>query len=82
MKRRAFADLNVTSARPGVERRVFSGDGATLAFTTLDPGHSPFPHSHSYEQIVYMLSGRARFVVGRTALVGGAPATGRRDLRR
>jgi quercetin dioxygenase-like cupin family protein len=64
MKRRAFADLNVTSARPGVERRVFSGDRATLAFTTLDPGHSPFPHSHAHEQIVYMLSGRARFVVG------------------
>jgi quercetin dioxygenase-like cupin family protein len=64
MKRRAFDELNVTVARPGVERRVFSGEGATIAFTTLEPGHEPSPHSHPHEQIVYMISGRARFVVG------------------
>jgi quercetin dioxygenase-like cupin family protein len=64
MKRGSFGELNVTSDRPGVERRVFSGEGATVAFTTLAPGHSPFPHSHPHEQIVYMISGRARFFVG------------------
>lgn len=64
MKVGSFASLNVTQARPGVVRRVFSGEKATLAFTTLDPGHQPNPHSHSHEQIVYILSGRARFVVG------------------
>jgi quercetin dioxygenase-like cupin family protein len=64
MKRGTFDQLNATVDRPGVERRVFSGDGATLAFTTLAPGHTPRPHSHPHEQIVYMLSGRARFVVG------------------
>jgi len=57
-------ELNATDVRPGVVRRVFSGDGATLAFTTLDPGHSPFPHSHPHEQIVYIISGRVRFTVG------------------
>jgi quercetin dioxygenase-like cupin family protein len=62
-----FAHLNglgATEVRPGVTRRVFTGDGATLAFTTLDPGHTPRPHSHHYEQIVYIVSGRVRFTVG------------------
>jgi quercetin dioxygenase-like cupin family protein len=71
MKRAAFDQLNNTRARPGVERRVFSGEGATLAFTTLAPGHSPRPHSHPHEQIVYMLSGRARFVVGEEETIIG-----------
>jgi len=43
---------------------VFTGDGATLAFTTLDPGHTARPHSHPHEQIVYMLAGEVLFVVG------------------
>jgi quercetin dioxygenase-like cupin family protein len=56
--------LNVTHARAGVARRVFSGEGATLAFTTMDPGHEAVPHSHPHEQIEYLLAGRMRFVVG------------------
>jgi len=56
--------LNATHARPGVVRRVFSGEGATLAFTTMEPGHEAMPHSHPHEQIEYLLSGRMRFVVG------------------
>jgi quercetin dioxygenase-like cupin family protein len=59
-----FDRLGSTAVRPGVSRRVFSGEGATLAWTTLEPGHEPRPHSHEYEQIVYIVSGRARFVVG------------------
>jgi quercetin dioxygenase-like cupin family protein len=53
-----------TEVRDGVTRQVFTGDGATLAWTTLAPGHTPRPHSHHYEQIVYIVSGRVRFVVG------------------
>lgn len=64
MKVRSYDDLNAVETRPGVVRRVFSGDGATLAFTTLDPGHTPRPHSHPHEQIVYIIEGRCRFVVG------------------
>jgi quercetin dioxygenase-like cupin family protein len=64
MKRGRLDALNETVARPGVVRRVFSGDHATLAFTTLAPGHMPTPHSHWHEQIVYVLSGRMRAVVG------------------
>ena len=71
MKFGTFDTLNTTLARPGVVRRVFSGANATLAFTTLEPGHEPRPHSHSHEQIVYVLSGRLRFMVGdEEAIVG------------
>jgi quercetin dioxygenase-like cupin family protein len=56
--------LKPTAVRDGVTRRVFSGDGATLAWTNLEPGHTPRPHSHHFEQIVYIVSGRARFTVG------------------
>lgn len=56
--------LGSKEVRDGVSRRVFTGDGATLAWTTLNPGHDARPHSHHYEQIVYIVSGRARFTVG------------------
>lgn len=64
MKHSHFDKLNTTEARPGVVRRVFTGDGATLAFTSMDPGHEVMPHSHPHEQIEYLLAGRMRFVVG------------------
>lgn len=64
MKLGTLEGLNETTVRPGVTRRVFSGEGATLAFTTLEPGHVANPHSHPHEQIVYVLAGRLRFVVG------------------
>ena len=64
MKQGHVDALNATNARPGVVRRVFSGEGATLAFTTMDPGHEAVPHSHPHEQIEYLLQGRMRFVVG------------------
>ncbi|NKF24120.1 cupin domain-containing protein [Solimonas marina] len=53
-----------TPVRDGVERKAFSGDGATVALNRLMPGHEPRPHSHPHEQIAYILAGRIRFVVG------------------
>ena len=71
MKLSSYDNLKTTPVRPGVSRKVFSGDGATLAWTTLEPGHQPRPHSHAHEQIVYIVSGRARFRVGdEEAIVG------------
>jgi quercetin dioxygenase-like cupin family protein len=71
MKIGKYDELRAVESRPGVSRRVFSGEGATLAFTTLEPGHEPNPHSHPHEQIVYILSGQVRFVVGdEVAMVG------------
>ncbi len=50
--------------RRGVEQKAFSGNGATIAMHRLHPKHEPKPHSHTYEQIVYILAGRIRFHVG------------------
>ncbi|MBS1895322.1 MAG: cupin domain-containing protein [Actinobacteria bacterium] len=63
--------LASTEARNGVVRRSFSGGRTTLAFTTLAPGHTPQPHAHEHEQIVYIISGRARFTVGDEAIEAG-----------
>ncbi|USG64694.1 cupin domain-containing protein [Brevibacillus ruminantium] len=55
--------------REGVTRKGFSGEGATLAINTLVPGHEPRPHSHHYEQIVYIMSGKVKFHVGEEAVI-------------
>lgn len=64
MKVTSLEAMEATAVRPGVSRKVFTGDGATLAFTTLAPGHEPRPHAHPHEQIVHIISGRCRFIVG------------------
>jgi quercetin dioxygenase-like cupin family protein len=50
--------------RAGIERKAFSGAGATLALHRLQPGHEPRPHAHPYEQIVYIMKGTIDFHVG------------------
>lgn len=50
--------------RDGVQRKAFSGAGATLALHRLMPGHTPLPHKHPHEQIVYILAGQIRFHIG------------------
>lgn len=50
--------------RPGVARKAFSGAGATLSLNRLMPGHSPNPHAHPHEQIVYIMEGEVDFFVG------------------
>lgn len=52
--------------REGVERKAFSGEGATLSLNRLQPGHEPRPHSHPHEQIVYILQGQIDFHVDDT----------------
>ena len=53
-----------TPVREGVDRKAFSGDGATLALHRLMPDHKPNPHEHAYEQLVYIMAGTIRFHVG------------------
>lgn len=52
-----------TPVREGVERKAFSGEGATVALHRLMPGHKPQPHSHPNEQIAYIISGTIRFFI-------------------
>ena len=51
------------AVRPGVKRKVYQAAGGTLVLNHLEPGHSPRPHSHPHEQIVYILQGEAEFTV-------------------
>lgn len=49
--------------RQGVERKAFSGEGATVALHRLLPGNEQRPHEHPNEQIVYILEGVVDFHV-------------------
>jgi quercetin dioxygenase-like cupin family protein len=71
MKLRNVDAMREVTARPGVHRKSFSGEHATVAWTTLEPGHAPLPHAHPEEQISHILSGRVRFVVGDDAVEMG-----------
>jgi quercetin dioxygenase-like cupin family protein len=59
-----WEEIDWEPVRGGMERKTFSGEGATLALHRIKPGHELKPHSHVYEQIVYMLEGTAKFHVG------------------
>ncbi len=64
MKQAKYDALRTVVSRPGVTRKSFSGTGTTLAWTSLEPGHQPRPHSHPHEQVVYVVSGHLLFTVG------------------
>jgi len=57
-------DLPREKVRPGVERCAFSGDNAITVFNWIEPGNEVRPHRHTFEQLVYILQGEARYHVG------------------
>jgi len=67
-----WEEMEWTPVRSGVERKAFSGKGATLALHRLQPGHEPKPHNHVHEQIVYIVSGTVDFYIGDEVLRLGA----------
>lgn len=50
--------------RRGVERAGFRGDDVLLVMNWLDPGMEVNPHSHPFEQVVFIVKGQMRFTVG------------------
>ncbi|MFN8057765.1 MAG: cupin domain-containing protein [Vicinamibacterales bacterium] len=56
--------MDWTPVRPGIERKAFSGHGATLALHRLWPGHETRPHAHANEQVVWILEGLVDFHIG------------------
>jgi quercetin dioxygenase-like cupin family protein len=58
-----WSKIEWQKVRDGVDRKAFSGEGATLALHRLKPGHAPRPHQHPYEQIVYIMQGTVDFHV-------------------
>lgn len=49
--------------RPGVSRVGFSGDNVLMVMNWLEPGMEVRPHSHPFEQLVYIVKGTMRFVI-------------------
>lgn len=52
------------TVRRGVVRSGFRGDDVLLVMNWLEPGMETRPHSHPFEQVVYIVQGRIRFHVG------------------
>ena len=49
--------------RPGVSRCAFRGDNVLMVMNWLEPGMEVRPHSHPFEQLVYVVKGRMKFWV-------------------
>lgn len=50
--------------RRGVSRKAFRGRNVMLVMNELHPGMDLNPHTHTFEQVVYIVSGRAIYHVG------------------
>jgi len=57
-------DLPTEVVRKGVSRAGFRGDDVLLVMNRLEPEMDVNPHSHPFEQVVYIVDGTARFHVG------------------
>lgn len=63
--------LDRETVRKGVERAGFRGDDVLLVMNWLEPGMDVNPHSHPFEQVVYIVQGRVIFHIGDDAVEGG-----------
>jgi len=57
-------ELPRESPRRGIERVGFRGDNAMAVLNWIKPDLEPGPHSHPFEQLVFILQGRTRLHVG------------------
>ncbi len=57
--------------RAGVERVGFRGDDVLMVMNWLTPGMETNPHSHPFEQLAYIVSGRMKFVIGEDTFEAG-----------
>lgn len=64
-------ELPREKVRPGVERCAFRGDNAITVFNWIEPGNEVRPHSHEFEQLVYILEGTANYHVGEQVFACG-----------
>lgn len=60
------------TVRPGVTRTAFRGDNALMVMNWLEPGMEVRPHSHPFEQLAFILSGRVKFTIGEDVVEVGA----------
>ena len=67
VQKTSFANWNTLDrevVRKGVERVGFRGDDVLLVMNWLEPGMDVNPHSHPFEQVAVIVSGKVRFHVG------------------
>ncbi len=57
--------------RSGVERAGFRGNDVLMVMNWLTPGMKTNPHSHPFEQLAYIVSGRMKFVIGEDTFEAG-----------
>ena len=63
--------LEREAVRAGVTRAGFRGDDVLLVMNWLEPGMDVNPHSHPFEQVVYIVQGRVVFHIGDEAMEAG-----------
>lgn len=66
-----WKDLPVEEVRKGVSRSGFRGEDVLLVMNKIEPGMDINPHSHPFEQIVYIVEGRVRFHIGDDEMEAG-----------
>ena len=59
-----WADIPSEVVRKGVSRKGFRSGNTLLVMNECHPGMDINPHSHDFEQLVYILQGRVRFHLG------------------
>ncbi len=66
-----FAALPEEQISENISRRILSGDQGMLVWWSIGAGVHVEPHSHSNEQIVWMLKGKMEFRLGSEQRVCG-----------
>ncbi len=66
-----WADLPEEEVRKGVTRKGFRGDRVLMVMNELRPGMDVNPHTHDFEQLVYIVTGHVRFRLGDEVVDGG-----------
>jgi quercetin dioxygenase-like cupin family protein len=59
-----FDDMPVQKVRKGVYMRMFRALNLTMAWVRIEPEMDIRPHSHPWEQVVYVVDGTADFHIG------------------
>ena len=64
IKKSNFDEIKRIFARPGVNRRSFSGEKCMLVVNEIEAFAEPALHSHPHEQLTYILEGECNFIFG------------------
>ncbi len=71
MKPINWDNLGKTSPRKGVKRSVISGEKVMMVMNEIQPDAPPNLHSHTSEQILYIIKGKAEVGIGEQKWIMG-----------